>query len=99
VIAASSRHYRDISLSVTGIIFLGGPFQGSDAALKAKWLSQALRYDRTLLELLRKDSRALFDVATDFADCHIDWDTVCFYETQNATYGPLTIQVCLYFTL
>jgi hypothetical protein len=72
VIAASSRHYRDLGLSITGIIFLGGPFQGSDVALKAKWLSQALRYDRTLLELLQKDSGPLFDVATDFADCHID---------------------------
>jgi hypothetical protein len=72
VIAAPSRHYRDLGLSITGIIFLGGPFQGSDVALKAKWLSQALRYDRTLLELLQKDSGPLFNVATDFADCHID---------------------------
>lgn len=95
MIAASSQPYRDLGLSIAGLIFLGGPFQGSDVALKAKWLSQALGYDRTLLELLQKDSRPLFDIATDFADCYIKWDAVCFYETQNATYGPLTVQVCL----
>jgi hypothetical protein len=84
---------------VAGIIFLGGPFQGSNTALWGNWLAQALQSDRSLLELLQKDSRPLFDVATDFAECRIDWDVVCFYETQNATYGPLMIQVCLYFTV
>ncbi|KAH6694360.1 P-loop containing nucleoside triphosphate hydrolase protein [Leptodontidium sp. MPI-SDFR-AT-0119] len=92
VLAASSRHFRDLGLSVAGIIFLGGPFQGSDAALWGTWIAQALRSDRTLLELLQKDSQPLLDITRDFADCHIDWDSVCFYENQSAVYGPLTIQ-------
>ncbi|KAI9799129.1 MAG: hypothetical protein M1825_004896 [Sarcosagium campestre] len=82
VIAASSRHFRDIGLSVAGIIFLGGPFQGSDAALWGSWLAQALHSDRSLLELLQKDSQPLFDVGRDFADCHTEWDTV---KQQSAT--------------
>ncbi|KAG9239765.1 P-loop containing nucleoside triphosphate hydrolase protein [Amylocarpus encephaloides] len=92
VIAASSRHFREIGLSVAGIIFLGGPFQGSDAALWGTWLAQVLRSERSLLELLQKDSQPLFDIGRDFAECLIDWDVIYFYETQNATYGPLTFQ-------
>ena len=80
---------------MAGIVFLGGPFQGSNAALWGTWLAQAFRYDRTLLESLQKDSQPLFDITRDFTGCYIDWDAVCFYETQKATYGPLTIQVCL----
>ncbi|RDL37405.1 uncharacterized protein BP5553_04838 [Venustampulla echinocandica] len=92
VSAASSRHFHDLGLSVAGIIFLGAPLQGSNAAIWGTWLAQALRYDSTMLQLLQKDSQPLFDVARDFSDCHINWDSVCFYETQHARYGLLTIQ-------
>lgn len=93
--AASSRHFRDLGLSVAGILFLGAPLQGSSTARWGSWLAQALQYDPSLLELLQKDSQPLFDIARDFSDCHIDWDSVCFYETQDANYGPFIIQVSL----
>jgi hypothetical protein len=80
---------------VAGIIFLGAPLQGSSTAFWGTWLAQALRYDHSLLEVLQKDSQPLFDIARDFSDCHINWDSICFYETHNANYGPFTIQVSL----
>ncbi len=97
--AASSRHFHDLGLSVAGIIFLGAPLQGSDAARLGAWLAQALQYDSTMLKLLQKNSQPLYDVARDFSECLIDWDLVCFYETQGAKYGPLKVQVCSYFSL
>lgn len=99
VLAASAQPYRDLGLSVAGIIFLGGPFQGCSAAHKGTWLAQTFQRDTTLLKQLQKDSRPLFDIATDFAACHLGWDAMCFYETQTTRYGPLEIQVGLYFTV
>jgi hypothetical protein len=99
VFAASSRNFHDLGLSVAGIIFLGAPLQGSDAARWGTWLAQALQHDSTMLRLLEKNSQPLFDVARDFSESLIEWDLVCFYETQDAKYGPLKIQVYTYFTL
>lgn len=84
---------------MAGIIFLGAPFQGSDAARWGAWLAQALQYDSTMLRLLQKDNQLLFGVTRDFSDCRIEWDLVCFYETQDAKYGPLNVQVYSCFTL
>jgi hypothetical protein len=99
VSAASSRHFYELGLSVAGIIFLGAPFQGSDAARWGTWLAQALQHDSTMLRLLQKNSQPLFDVARDFSDCRIELDLVCFYETQDAKYGPLKVQVYMCFPL
>jgi hypothetical protein len=96
VSATSSRHFYDLGLSVAGIIFLGAPLQGSDAACWGTWLAQALQHDSTMLKLLQKDSQPLFDVRRDFSDCRIDWDLVCFYEKQDAKYGPVKVQVYIY---
>ncbi|TVY71301.1 Protein SERAC1, partial [Lachnellula suecica] len=91
--AASSRYFHDLGLSVAGIIFLGAPLRGSDAARWGTWLAQALHYDSTILKLLQKDSQPLFDIGRDFSDCRIDWDLVCFYEKQDAKFGPFTVQI------
>ncbi|EON65753.1 hypothetical protein W97_04992 [Coniosporium apollinis CBS 100218] len=88
VIAVHQRGFTDIRLSVAGIIFLGAPFQGSDAAVYGKWLAQLARLDSTLLESLEKDSPSLHALSSDFWHSYSDWDIVCFYENRDADYGP-----------
>lgn len=96
--AASARDFRNLGLSVAGIIFLGAPLQGSNAARWGTWLAQALQYESSLLKVLQKDSQTLFDIARDFSGCHIDWVSVYFYETRDVNYGPFRVQVSLYST-
>ena len=90
--------FRDIRLSVSmaGIIFLGTPHQGSDAAVYGIWLAQAVGHDKTLLESLRRNSSVLYDIARDFEASYgyDNADIVCFYESKNASYGPWRTQVC-----
>jgi hypothetical protein len=95
VIAVHQQDFTDLRLSVAGIIFLGAPFRGSDAALFGKWLAQLSGRDSTLLDLLEKDSPSLYALSRDFWGSHNDWDLVCFYEKREADYGPLKTQVCL----
>ena len=94
VLADHGNTFRDIRLSTAGIIFLGTPHQGSEAAVYAKWLTQAIRHDKTLLESLRDNSPALHDIARDFETSYGSTDIVCFYEDKDASYGPCRTQVC-----
>ncbi|KAM0130833.1 hypothetical protein ACHAO1_007614 [Botrytis cinerea] len=93
VIAIHQREFTNIRLSVAGIIFLGAPFQGSDAALFGTWLAKALRRDTALLELLKKDSPTLYDLSRDFWGSYSAWDLVCFYEMIDAEFGLIKTQV------
>ena len=92
------QHFADIRLSIAGIVFLGAPFQGSDAAVYGKWLAQLAELDSTLFESLKKDSPSLHALSRDFWNSHSDWDIVCFYENRETSYGPWKTQVCLYFS-
>jgi hypothetical protein len=79
---------------VAGIIFLGGPFQGSDAALFGQWLAKMSGHDTTLLEMLRKRSPDLYALSTDFYSSHCDFDLICFYEKEKAKFlGIMKAQV------
>jgi hypothetical protein len=98
VIAIHQQYFTDLRLCVAGIIFLGAPFQGSDAALFGKWLARLSGHDATLLELLEKDSPGLCALSRDFWGSHSDWDLVCFYEKREADYGLLKTKVCLCFS-
>ena len=98
MIAVHQQDFTDLRLSVAGIIFLGAPFQGSDAAFFGKWLARLRGCDSTLLELLERDSLSLCALSRDFWGSHSDWDLVCFYEKREAGYGPLKAQVCLCFS-
>ncbi|KAK8905606.1 hypothetical protein QC760_005530 [Botrytis cinerea] len=93
VIAIHQREFTNLRLSVAGIIFLGAPFQGSDAALFGTWLAKALRRDTALLELLKKDSPTLYNLSRDFWGSYSAWDLVCFYEMIDAEFGPIKTQV------
>ena len=94
MLADHGNTFRDIRLSTAGIIFLGTPHQGSEAAVYGMWLTQAIRHDKTLLESLRDKSPALHDIARDFETSYGNTDIVCFYEDKDASYGPWRAQVC-----
>ena len=86
--------FTDLRLSVAGIIFLGGPFQGSDAAVFGQWLAQLSGLESTLLKMLQKGSLDLFALSTDFYSSHCDLDLVCFYEKEKAEFfGIIKAQV------
>ncbi|KFY76048.1 hypothetical protein V498_09778 [Pseudogymnoascus sp. VKM F-4517 (FW-2822)] len=93
VIAALNRDFQDLRLSVSGIIFLGAPFQGSSAAVLGKRLAQAVGDDPSLLELLQKDNPNLHSLSKDFCDSHHEWDFVCFYEDTDADYSLIKTRV------
>ena len=94
VLADHGNTFRDIRLSTAGIIFLGTPHQGSEAAVYGVWLAQAVGHDKTLLESLKRNSPALYDIARDFEAGYHNADIVCFYEDKEASYGPWRTQVC-----
>lgn len=94
VLADHGDTFRDIRLSTAGIIFLGTPHQGSDAAMYGGWLAHAAGYDKTLLESLKRNSPALHNIARDFEASYSNADIVCFYEDKDVSYGPLKTQVC-----
>ena len=74
---------------------MGAPLRGSKIANWGGWLARALRHDTNLLNLLEKDSEPLYHCAVDFSNCKLNWDLVCFYETQNTNFGLLGTQVYL----
>ncbi len=95
--AVHQQEFSDLRLSVVGIIFLGAPFQGSDVAIFGEWLARLSSLDPTLLQALRKSSRVLYELSTDFCGSYTNWDVVCFYEKKDANFGWLVkYQVCLY---
>ncbi|KAL9035008.1 MAG: hypothetical protein Q9214_006785, partial [Letrouitia sp. 1 TL-2023] len=93
VIAVHQKVFDDLRLSVAGIVFLGTPFQGSDAAIYGKWLAQLGSLDTTLIKSLEKDSPALHALSSDFWHSYNDRDIVCFYENKDAEYGPWKTRV------
>ena len=94
VLADHGNTFRDIRLSTAGIIFLGTPHQGSEAAVYGVWLAQVMGHDKALLESLRRNTPALYDIARDFEASYSNADIVCFYEDKDASYGPWRTRVC-----
>ena len=94
VLADHGHTFRDIRFSMAGIIFLGTPHQGSEAAEYGVWLTQAARHDKTLLKSLKRNSLALHAIARDFEASYSNADIVCFYENKDASYGPWRTRVC-----
>lgn len=88
VIAVHQQAFTDLRLSVAGLIFLGAPFQGSDAAAYGRWLAEATGGDTSLLEVLQKHDMSLHHLLRDFWGSYGDWDIVCFFENKDAAYGP-----------
>ena len=93
MLAVHGNTFRNIWLSTAGIIFLGTPHQGTEAAVYGVWLAQVAGHDKTLLESLRKNSPALHDIARDFEASYSNTDIICFYEDKDASYGPLQTRV------
>ncbi len=72
MIAVHQPDFADLRYSITGILFLGAPFQGSDAALFGKWLARLSGRDSTLLEPLEKDISSLYALSRDFWGSYSD---------------------------
>ncbi len=84
--------FKNLRLSVAGIIFLGTPHQGSDAAGYGKLLARVTGCDTTLLESLTRHSQVLHEIAQDFETSYHTADIVCFYEEKH---GLLGVKVCM----
>jgi hypothetical protein len=80
VTAVHQPALTNVRLSVAGIIFLGAPFQGSNAASLGKSLASLSGRDPTLLELLEKNNTTLHILSKEFWGSYSTWDLVCFYE-------------------
>jgi hypothetical protein len=99
-IAVHGPRYTDLRLSVSGIVFLGTPFQGSKEATYAQWLAKLIRLQEadghkyTLLKTLQKESQELHNLSVDFWRSYGEYDMTCFYENREAEYGPISQQVC-----
>lgn len=93
MLANHSEIFRDLRLSVTGIVFLGTPHRGSDAAGYGKWLARTAGCDTTLLESLTSNSQVLHEIAHDFETSYDNTDLVCFYEEK---FGVLGVKVCMH---
>lgn len=85
--------FSDIGLATAGLIFLGTPHRGSDAASYGVWLAQAAGKHTALLEPLRKNSPDLHEIARDFEASYSNADIFYFYENKDALYEPLRAQV------
>ena len=95
MIAVHQPEFTDLRLSIAGILFLGAPFQGSNAAVFGKWLARLSRLDSTLLETLRSSSPDLYALQEDFCGSYTALDLVCFYETSDTNFGGLlSANVC-----
>lgn len=94
MLANHGGDFMNIRLSTAGIIFLGTPHHGCDAAVYGLWLAQALGHDKTLLESLQRNSPSLYEIERDFEASYRNADIVCFYENKEASYGPWRTQVC-----
>ena len=93
MVAVHGEKYSDIRSSLAGIIFLGTPHQGSEAAKYGLWFAHMKRLETGVLESLKRNSEELHHIARDFEASYADVDIVCYYEDKDASYGPLRTQV------
>jgi hypothetical protein len=91
--AVHQQDFTDLRLSVAGLIFLGAPFEGSDAAVYGRWLAEATGGNTNLLKVLQKDDASLHHLSRHFWGSYGNWDIVCFYENKDAAYGPWKTRV------
>ncbi|KAL1633172.1 hypothetical protein SLS56_003035 [Neofusicoccum ribis] len=91
IIARLRDEFADLQKAISGVIFLGTPFAGSDLASFRKWcntfLAEMVDIDTRVLKLLDKNSSTLFQLSRDFWGAYQGWDIICFYENQVTNYG------------
>ena len=90
--ANHSELFRNLRLSVAGIVFLGTPHEGSGAARYGKWLARATGCDTTLLKSLTRNSQVLHEIAQDFETSYSNADLVCLFKENNGLGG---VKVCM----
>ena len=99
MLANHNNVFKDLRLSVAGIVFLGTPHQGSDAAGYGELLAQATGRDITLLRSLTRNSQILHEIAQDFETSYSNVDLVCFYEKKHGLLGFKVRIACIHFSL
>ncbi|CAG8948701.1 hypothetical protein HYFRA_00001822 [Hymenoscyphus fraxineus] len=82
VSATLDPYFSEISNSVAGIIFLGTPFQGSDAAVYGNLIARFTGLDATLLKMLQRENPELHKLSRQFWSSYSHVDIVCFYESR-----------------
>ncbi|KAG9242023.1 hypothetical protein BJ878DRAFT_401760, partial [Calycina marina] len=88
-----NEKFAEFYLSMTGVVFLGAPFQGSEVASIGTWLARISGLDSTILKMLEKESPSLHALCRDFWGSYSNGDHVCFYEKNEAEYGPMKKRV------
>ena len=93
VIANHGNVFADIRVSTAGMIFLGVPTQGCDAARLGAWAQRAIGNDQPLLRTLQTASEDLLTLSRDFWTSYGSLPITCFFESSDSKYGPLTMRV------
>ena len=89
--------FAEIREHVSGIIFLGVPFQGSSVARAGELIAGFARKDRGYLKLidsLRRNEKGLYNTLRKFSHNCRKMDIVCFYESRDTKFGLWKTQVC-----
>lgn len=97
MVANHGEIFVDIRESTAGVIFLGVPTQGCDAASLAAWAERAIRNDQPLLRTLETGSQELLSLSRDFWSSYGRLPITCFFEDLDSKYGPLRARVCTRF--
>ena len=98
LITLLEKDFSEIHEYVTGIIFLGVPFQGSEVA-KAGELFAGItlkeRGYRKMISSLKRDENGLFNSLRQFASSYNNLNMVCFTERKDTKFGLFKKQVYL----
>ena len=77
---------------------LGSMFFGhhiTEVMLRCMGLScKSMRDDKLLLQSLKRNRYAVYEIAWDFESSYRNVDKVCFYECKGASYGHWQTQIC-----
>jgi hypothetical protein len=80
VLARFGSSYEDIRLSTAGVVFLGTPHDGSDAAALGEKIAKILGNNARLLASLKSQSSELFGLSRDFDAEYQELKAICYYE-------------------
>lgn len=92
-LADHGSDYADIKDSTAGILFLGGPMQGSEAASMASKIERVFFIESSILKTLEPGSHDLARLNRNFMAGYAKLKPVCFYETIDQVYPGRNIMV------
>ena len=101
VLARFGSNYDDIRLSTAGVIFLGTPHDGTDAAALGEKIAKVLGNNAKLLASLKSQSSELFGLSRDFDAEYQELKVICYYEKLDRQFikGMVNMEVSVAFCL